>query len=217
LEGQARERYGRLDRLSSERDWCRDQYDALDALIEALRTDNGWLEYRLQVVRDAFLDQGTQAAEDASAVEKVTTTLLERDEALWKAREDLAVIRTVAVEWETEVASTRAQLQQDHATLEGARSWQSQAKEKAKEAEQLRVELVERATALSTAEGQLQQEQSARHQAKLGSSRSNPLSRSSELPPSVNAWCWRRHRANFSGSVLCSRRLLGGFGIRPFA
>jgi hypothetical protein len=58
LEGQARERYGRLDRLSSERDWCRDQYDALDALIEALRTDNGWLEYRLQVVRDAFLDQG---------------------------------------------------------------------------------------------------------------------------------------------------------------
>jgi hypothetical protein len=44
--------------LSSERDWYRDQYDALDALVEALRTDNGWLDYRLQVVRDAFLDQG---------------------------------------------------------------------------------------------------------------------------------------------------------------
>jgi hypothetical protein len=44
-------------------------------------------------------------------------------------------MRTVAAEWETEVASTRAQLQQDRATLEGARSWQSQAEEKAMEAE----------------------------------------------------------------------------------
>jgi hypothetical protein len=36
--------------LSVERDWYRDQYDSLDALVEALRTDNGWLEYRLQAV-----------------------------------------------------------------------------------------------------------------------------------------------------------------------
>jgi hypothetical protein len=143
--------------LSSERDWYRDQYDALDVLVEALQFDNGWLEYRLQVVRDTFLDQGAQAAEDVSAVERVTMALLERDEALRKAREDLAAMRTVAAEWETDVASTRAQLQQDHATLEGAQSWQSQAEEKAKEAEQLRVELAERATALATAEGQLQQ------------------------------------------------------------
>jgi hypothetical protein len=41
LEGWARERDGRLARLSSERDWYRDQYDNLDALVEALRTDNG--------------------------------------------------------------------------------------------------------------------------------------------------------------------------------
>jgi hypothetical protein len=47
----------------------------------------------------------------------VTTALLEQDETLWKAREDLAVMRTVAAEWETEVASTRAQLQQDRTTL----------------------------------------------------------------------------------------------------
>jgi hypothetical protein len=44
--------------LSSERDWYRDQYDSLDALVEALRTDNGWLEYQLQAVRDELLDQG---------------------------------------------------------------------------------------------------------------------------------------------------------------
>jgi hypothetical protein len=76
-------------------------------------------------VRDELLDQGAQAAEDVSAVERVRAALLERDKALRKAREDLAAMRTVAAEWEMEVASTRAQLQQDRATLEGARSWQS--------------------------------------------------------------------------------------------
>jgi hypothetical protein len=44
-------------------------------------------------------------------VDQVKAALLERDEALQKTREDLATMRTVAVEWETEVASTRAQLQ----------------------------------------------------------------------------------------------------------
>jgi hypothetical protein len=111
LESRAWKRYGRLDRLSNERNWYWDQYNALDALVEALRTDNGLLEYQLQVVRDVFLDQGAQAVEDASAVERVTT-------ALRKAHEDLVAMRNVA-EWETEVASTRAQLQQDRATLEG--------------------------------------------------------------------------------------------------
>jgi hypothetical protein len=57
-----------------------------------------------------------------SAVERVRTALVERDEALRWAREDLAGARTVAVEWEVEVASVRAQLQQDRATLEGARA-----------------------------------------------------------------------------------------------
>jgi hypothetical protein len=68
--------------LSSKRDWYWDQYDSLDALMEALRTDNRWLEYRLQIVRDELLNQGAQAVEDASAVDKVTSALLERDEAL---------------------------------------------------------------------------------------------------------------------------------------
>jgi hypothetical protein len=148
--------------LSSDRDWYRDQYDALDTLVEALRTDNRCLEYRLQIVRDELLDQGAQAAEDAFAVEKVRSALLERDEALRKAREDLAAVQIVAAEWETKVASTRAKLLQDRATLEGARSWQSQAKEKAKEAEQPRVELAERVTSLAAMEEQLQQERGAR-------------------------------------------------------
>jgi predicted RNase H-like nuclease (RuvC/YqgF family) len=123
------------------------------------------LEYRLQVVRDELLEQNAQAAEDASAVAKVQTTLLERDEALQKAREDVAAMRTVAAEWETEVASIRTQLEQDCATLEGARSWQSQVEERAKEAEQLRTSLADKAASLASMEEQLQRERDARQQA----------------------------------------------------
>jgi hypothetical protein len=153
--GPSREKYDRLDQLSSERNWYRDQYDALNALVEAPRTDNGWLEYRLQAVRDKLLEWGAWTVEGGSAVDQVRAALLERVEALLKTREDLGAMWTVAAEWETEVASTHAQLLQDRATLEGARSWQSQAEEKSKEADQLRVELAEKATALTTAEGQL--------------------------------------------------------------
>jgi chromosome segregation ATPase len=130
-----------------------------------LQTDNGWLEYRLQIVRDELLNQGAQAASDASAVERVMSALLEWDETLRKAREVLAMMRIVTAEWETELASTRSQLQQDHATLGGARSWQIQADEKAKEVEQLRADLADRVASLAAVEEQLQQEQGARQQA----------------------------------------------------
>jgi hypothetical protein len=76
-------------------------------------------------MRDELLEQDARAVEVASAVAKVRTALLERDEALWKAHDDVAGARTVAVEWEAEVATTHAQLQQDRATLEGAWAWQS--------------------------------------------------------------------------------------------
>jgi hypothetical protein len=49
-------RYEHLTWLSLELNWYRGQYDALSALVEALRTDNGWLEYRLRAVQDALLD-----------------------------------------------------------------------------------------------------------------------------------------------------------------
>jgi hypothetical protein len=66
--------------LSTKLDWYWSQYDALDALMEALQTDNGWLEYRLRAVWDAFLDQGAQTSEGGSAVDMVKAALLERDE-----------------------------------------------------------------------------------------------------------------------------------------
>jgi chromosome segregation ATPase len=88
-----------------------------------------------------------------------------RDEALRKAHEDVAAVWVAAVEFERELASARAQLQQDRATLEGARSWQSQAEEKAKEAELLRTSLADKAASLASTEERLQQEQDAHHQA----------------------------------------------------
>jgi hypothetical protein len=63
--------------------------------------------------------------EDVSTVSKVRVALLEQVEALRKAREDAYVVQVAAAESERELASARAQLQQDRATLEGARSWQS--------------------------------------------------------------------------------------------
>jgi hypothetical protein len=86
---------------------------------------------------------------------------VDRDEALHKVREDLAGARTLAAAWEAEVASARAQLQQDRAALEGTRAWQSQAEEKAKEAEGLRTTLVDKAAALTAEEEQLRQERAA--------------------------------------------------------
>jgi hypothetical protein len=48
---------------------------------------------------------------------------VERDDALRRARKDLAGARSVAVVWEAEVASARAQLQQDCAALKGVWAW----------------------------------------------------------------------------------------------
>jgi hypothetical protein len=87
--------------------------------------------------------------------------VVERDDALHRAREDLAGAHTIAAAWETEVVSARTQLQQDHAALEGAQAWQSQSEEKAKDAEGLRTTLADKVAALA-AEEQLRQEQAAR-------------------------------------------------------
>jgi hypothetical protein len=65
------------------------------------------------------------------------------------------------------LASAQAQLQQDRATLEGVRSGQSQAEEKAKEAEQQRVEVAGKVASLAAAGEQLRREQGARQAAVL--------------------------------------------------
>jgi hypothetical protein len=62
-------------------------------------------------VRDELLEHDAWAAEDISVVTKVRTALLKWDEALRRAREDLAGAQTLAAEWEMEVASIRTQLE----------------------------------------------------------------------------------------------------------
>jgi hypothetical protein len=131
------------------------QYNALDALVEALRSPDWWLLYQAEALLDQPPEQDAQAAEDVSAVERVKTALVERDDELHRAQEDLAGVRTIAAAWEAEVASARVQPQQDREALEGARAWQSQAEEMAKEAEGLRTTLADKAAALAAAEEQL--------------------------------------------------------------
>jgi chromosome segregation ATPase len=114
--------------------------------------------YRAEALLDQPPEQDTQVLEDVSTVERVKTVLVEREEVLHKAREYLAGARTIAAAWEAEVTSARAQLQQDHVTLEGVQAWQSQA-------EGLRTTLADKAAALTTAEEQLRQEQAAHQQA----------------------------------------------------
>jgi hypothetical protein len=78
----------------------------------------------------------------------VRTALVERDDALHRAREDLAGARSIATAWEAEVVTARAQLQQDRVTLE--------------EVEGLKTALANKAAALTAAEEQLRQERAAR-------------------------------------------------------
>jgi chromosome segregation ATPase len=164
LEDRARERYGTLDQMSSELRRLQEQRDALDALGEALRTDGGWLAYQAEALRDQLLELEAQTVEGASTVDKVRTALVDRDEALQRAREDLARARTLAVERETEVASVCAQLQQDRATLVEARAWQRQAERRPRR-RRLRASVTEKAASLVSVEEQLRQERAARQQA----------------------------------------------------
>jgi quinol monooxygenase YgiN len=50
LEIRAQDRYGALDQMSSELRRLQEQRDALDTLVEALRTNDGWLAYRVEAL-----------------------------------------------------------------------------------------------------------------------------------------------------------------------
>jgi hypothetical protein len=73
--------------------------------------------------------------------------LLEQDDVLRRAREDLEGARSLALTWEVEVATIRVQLQQGRAALE--------------EIEGLKTALADKAAALTTVEEQLRQERAA--------------------------------------------------------
>jgi hypothetical protein len=82
LEHRARDKYGALDQMSAELHQLREQRDALDVLAEALRTQDGWLSYRAEVLRDQLLELEGQATARPSAIERIHTALIDRDEVL---------------------------------------------------------------------------------------------------------------------------------------
>jgi DNA repair exonuclease SbcCD ATPase subunit len=151
LERRSRERYDALDRLDANLHWYWRQYEALDALIESLRSPDRWLAYRAEALLDLPPEQGGQAAGGASVVERVRTALVERDDALRRAREDLEGARSITAAWEAEVVTAHAQLQRGRAALE--------------ETEGLKTALADKAAVLTAAEEQLQQERAARQEA----------------------------------------------------
>jgi hypothetical protein len=81
---------------------------------------------------------------------RVRTALLERDDALRQAHEDLKGACSLASTSEAEVVAARAQLQRGRAALE--------------EAEGLKTSLVDKAAMLTAAEEQLRQERAARQE-----------------------------------------------------
>jgi hypothetical protein len=56
LKHRAHDKYGAFDQMSVELCQLREQRDAFDALAEALRTQDGWLSYRAEALRDQLLE-----------------------------------------------------------------------------------------------------------------------------------------------------------------
>jgi chromosome segregation ATPase len=155
--------------VSAELRQLRERCDAFDALADALKTPDGWLSYRAVALRDQLHESERQDAARPSTLEQVCMALIDRDEALRQARADLEKMRTLAANWETEVAGVRNDNLELHSLLRGAQAQQSQAEEraraleqKAKEADDLRAALDAKVTALAVAEDQLLQECTAR-------------------------------------------------------
>jgi regulator of replication initiation timing len=169
LEHRARDKYGAFDQMSAELRQLWEQCDAFDALAEALRTQDGWLSYRAEALRDQLLEHEGQAAARPPALERICTTLIDRDEALHQARGGMEKVRAVASDWEAEVGTVRSENQELRTWLQEAQAQQSRADERAraaeqktKEADELKAALDAKVAALATAEDQLWQEHTAR-------------------------------------------------------
>jgi chromosome segregation ATPase len=172
LEHRARDKYAAFDQMSAELRQLLEQRDAFDALAEALRTQDGWLSYRAEALRDQLLEHEGQAVARPPTIEQICTALIDRDEALQQARGDLEKVRTVASDWETEVGTVRAENREIRTWLREAQSQQSRAEErareaekKAKEADELKAALDAKVATLATAEEQLRKERAARQEA----------------------------------------------------
>jgi hypothetical protein len=99
----------------------RERCDAFDALADALRTPDGWLSYRAMALRDQLHESSRQDPARPSSLERVCTALIGQDEALRQARSDPERMRTLATNWEAEVAGVRSESRGLRSSLEGRR------------------------------------------------------------------------------------------------
>jgi multidrug resistance efflux pump len=118
--------------VTAELHQLRERCDAFDALADALRTPDGWLSYRAMAPRDQLHESARQDPAHPSSLERVCATLIDRDVALRQARADLEKTRTLAANWEEEVASVRSDNRGLHSSLQEAQAQQRQAKERAR-------------------------------------------------------------------------------------
>jgi DNA repair exonuclease SbcCD ATPase subunit len=169
LERRAHDKYDAFDRVNAEVHQLRERCSAFDALADALRTPDGWLAYRAMAWCDELPESSGQDAARRSSLERIRAALVDRDEALCNARADLEKTRTLAANWEAEVATARAETRELRTSLEGAQAQQRQAEERArgleqraKEADDLKAALDAKAAALVVAEERLLQESAAR-------------------------------------------------------
>jgi hypothetical protein len=95
--------------VNAELHQLRERCDAFDTLADALRTPDGWLAYRAVVLREELPESTRQNPARRSSLERVCTALIDRDEALWRAHSDLEKMRTLATNWEAEVAGVRGE------------------------------------------------------------------------------------------------------------
>jgi chromosome segregation ATPase len=169
LERRAHDKYDAFDRVNAEVHQLRERCSAFDALADALRSPDSWLAYRARAWPDELPESSRQDTARRSSLERVRAALIDRDEALWHARSDLEKTRTLAANWEAEVATVHAETRELRSSLEGAQAQQRQAEERArgleqraKEADDLKAALDAKAAALVVAEERLLQESTAR-------------------------------------------------------
>jgi hypothetical protein len=118
LKHRTRDKYGAFDQMSAE---LREQRDAFNALAEALGTQDGWLSYRAEALRDQLLEHEGQATVRPPALERICTALIDRDEALQQARRGgVEKVRAVASGWEAEVGNVRSDNQELRTWLQEA-------------------------------------------------------------------------------------------------
>jgi hypothetical protein len=169
LERHAHDKYDAFNRVNAEVHQLRERCSAFNALADALRTPDDWLAYLAMAWCDELPESSGQDAPRRLSLERVRAALIDRDEAMWNARADLEKKRTLAANWEAEVATARAETRELRTSLEGAQAQQRQAEERArgleqraKEADDLKAAHDAKAAALAIAEERHQQERAAR-------------------------------------------------------